>query len=106
MGSLPNGQLSASIRAVVSGEGLLTLEIEGRLDSKTTGKIWREAVQILERASATRIVVDGSRIDYCDGSGIGLFLELRRRQQRAGNKLEIRGLQDEFQCLLDQFDPS
>ena len=90
----------------MSGEGLLTLAIEGRLDSKTTGKIWREAVQILERASATRIVVDGSRIDYCDGSGIGLFLELCRRQQRAGNKLEIRGLQDEFQCLLDQFDPS
>ncbi len=106
MGSLPNGQLSASIRADVSGEGLLTIAIEGRLDSKTTGKIWREAVQILERASTTRIVVDGSRIDYCDGSGIGLFVELRRRQQRAGRELEIRGLQNEFQRLLDQFDPS
>ncbi len=106
MDSLPNGQLSASIQANVSGEGLLTLTIEGRLDSKTTGKIWREAVQILERASATRIVVDGSRIDYCDGSCIGLFVELRRRQQRAGRELEIRGLQNEFQRLLDQFDPS
>ncbi len=106
MDSLPNGQLSASIRADVSAEGLLTIAIEGRLDSKTTGKIWREAVQILERASTTRIVVDGSRIDYCDGSGIALFVELCRRQQRAGRELEIRGLQNESQRLLDQFDPN
>lgn len=106
MDSLPNGQQSVSLRADVSGEGLLTLTIEGRLDSKTTGKVWREAVQILERASATRVVVDGSGIDYCDGSGIGLFVELRRRQQQAGSELEIHGLQDEFQHLLDLFDPS
>jgi len=106
MDSLPNGQLSASIRADVSAEGLLTIAIAGRLDSKTTGKIWREAVRILERASTTRIVVDGSRIDYCDGSGIALFVELCRRQQRAGRELEIRGLQNESQRLLDQFDPN
>jgi len=106
MESLPNGQLSASIRADVSAEGLLTIAIEGRLDSKTTGKIWREAVRILDRASTTRIVVDGSRIDYCDGSGIALFVELCRRQQRAGRELEIRGLQNESQRLLDQFDPN
>ncbi|MCZ6906873.1 MAG: MlaE family lipid ABC transporter permease subunit [Deltaproteobacteria bacterium] len=103
---MPNGQLSASIRADVSAEGLLTIAIAGRLDSKTTGKIWREAVRILERASTTRIVVDGSRIDYCDGSGIALFVELCRRQQRAGRELEIRGLQNESQRLLDQFDPN
>ena len=106
MDSLPNGQQSVSLRADVSGEGLLTLTIEGRLDSKTTGKVWREAVQILKRASATRVVVDGSGIDYCDGSGIGLFVELRRRQQQAGSELEIHGLQDEFQHLLDLFDLS
>jgi hypothetical protein len=29
----------------VGGEGLFTLTIEGRLDSKTTGKIWREAFE-------------------------------------------------------------
>ncbi|MFQ5929910.1 MAG: MlaE family lipid ABC transporter permease subunit [Acidobacteriota bacterium] len=107
MGPLPNGQLPASIRADVSGEGFLTLTIEGRLDSKTTGEVWREVKRILERdGSHTRIVLDASRVDYCDGSGIGLLVELRRRQQRLGRKLEIRGLQDEFQHLLDLFDPS
>ena len=107
MGPLPDGQLLASIRADVSGEGFLTLTIQGRLDSKTTGEVWREVERILARdGSHSRIVLDASRVDYCDGSGIGLLVELRRRQQRSGRELEIRGLQDEFQQLLDLFDPS
>ena len=35
----------ATIRANVGGEGPFTLTIEGRLDSKTTDKIWREALK-------------------------------------------------------------
>lgn len=96
---------STSIRADVGGEGLLTLTIDGRLDSTATGRIWRKAIEALEKESPPRVVVDASRIDYCDGSGIGLFVELRRRQEGAGGKIEIRGLRAEFQRLLDLFAP-
>ncbi|MFQ5657515.1 MAG: ABC transporter permease, partial [Candidatus Methylomirabilales bacterium] len=106
MGSVTTNQDSASIRADAGTEGIVTLTIAGRLDSHTTGKVWREATVVLNRTSASRIVVDASQINYCDGSGIGFFLDLQRRQQQTGGGLEIRALADEFQRLLELFDPT
>ncbi len=51
-------------------------------------------------------MVDASRIDYCDGSGIGLLFELRRRQVKAGGQFELLGLKSQFQSLFDVFEPS
>lgn len=96
----------AYFRAAGGEEGLLTLTIEGRLDSATTGKIWREATAALAEASPKRVVLDASGITYCDGSGVGLLVELRRRQRAAGGEVEIRGLREEFQHLLSLFAPA
>lgn len=96
---------AASIRADASGPGGLSLTIEGRLDSATTAKVWREATGAIEKTSPSRVVVDASKIDYCDVSGIGLLVEILRRQASKGGKAEIRGLQARFQRLLDHFDP-
>ncbi len=89
----------------VNGQGECTIVIGGRLDSTSTGSIWQEAMEILEQASSKRIIVDASRIDYCDGSGIGLLMGLHRHQRKAGGELEIKGLRTEFQKLMDMFDP-
>ena len=84
----------------------LTLTIRGRLDSATTGKLWTEIAAIIERTSPARVVLDASGIAYCDGSGVGLLMEIRRRQDKPGKTLEIRYLRPEFQSLLDFFDPA
>jgi phospholipid/cholesterol/gamma-HCH transport system permease protein len=97
---------SASIQTEISGNEGLTLIIEGSLDSATTGRIWREAEETLEKRTPLKIIVDATKIDYCDGSGTGFFVELYRRQQGAGGEVEIRGLRPEFKKLLDLFDPS
>ncbi len=80
----PKDQSSASIYADLTRQETITFWIEGRLDSKTTGQVWREATEILKCDPEKHIVVDASKIKYCDGLGIGLLLELLRRQQRAG----------------------
>lgn len=100
-----NNQGSASLRTDVSGEGTLTLTLSGRLDSRTTGPVWREAARVLGQTPPPRVIVDASQVEYCDGSGIGFLLDLRRRQQGPGRALEIRGLAAEFQNLLDLYDP-
>lgn len=97
---------AASIHADASGPGGLSLTIEGRLDSATTAKVWREATGAIERTSPSRVVVDASKIDYCDVSGIGLLVEILRRQASKGGEVEILGLQARFQRLLDHFDPA
>jgi len=100
-----NGQ-SASIQAEVIDSDTIRLKITGRLDATSTGSIWRKADQEVDRSSPQHIVVDTFDMAYCDGSGIGFLFELSRRQQQAGGKLEIQGLQPKFQNLLDLFEPS
>ena len=99
-------EVSVSIRTELEGTKRLTLTIEGRLDVTTTGTVWRETMAVVERASWQRIVVDASGLDYCDGAGVGLLVELSNQQNEAGGELEIRGLRPELQRLLDFFDPA
>jgi phospholipid/cholesterol/gamma-HCH transport system permease protein len=95
-----------SISTHVGEDGTVTLTVRGRLDSTTTGGIWREAAAVLDKTASARIVIDASGVDYCDGSGVGFLLHLRCRQHGEGKALEINGLRPEFRQLLDSFDPA
>ena len=97
---------SSSFHTSMIAPGVLGVKIIGRLDSMSTGSIWRETNLEIDRASPKQVIVDASEIEYCDGSGIGYLFGLRQRQEKSGGGLEIRGLQAEFQQLLDLFDPS
>jgi phospholipid/cholesterol/gamma-HCH transport system permease protein len=92
-----------SLRIQNKSDGVVVLALEGRLDSANTGKIWRRATESV--ADSRRAVLDASRIDYCDGSGIALFVHLRTELGKRGGDLEIRGLRTEFQELLEAWDP-
>jgi phospholipid/cholesterol/gamma-HCH transport system permease protein len=81
------------------GESALFV-FSGRLDSQSTGPLWRQSFEELDRTKPRRLVIDATGVDYCDGAGIGLIVELRRRH---GETTEIRGLASQFQALLDLF---
>jgi phospholipid/cholesterol/gamma-HCH transport system permease protein len=78
----------------------LVLVLAGSLDSQSTGALWTQAFGELDRKNPRRLAIDATKVDYCDGSGIGLIVELRRRQ---GESTEIRGLAPQFKSLLDLF---
>ena len=82
---------SVRLRAGAVRDGVVAIAIEGRLDSNTTGRIWRQATETVANAKARSVTVDASQIDYCDGSGIALFVHLRNLQRKAAGQLEIRG---------------
>jgi phospholipid/cholesterol/gamma-HCH transport system permease protein len=85
----------------VRGEGdLLVFHLSGRLDAESTGALWRKAFAVLEEKNPTRVAIDATQVDYCDGAGIGLIVEIRRRR---GQGTEIRGLAPPFRSLLDLF---
>ncbi|HIJ55776.1 MAG TPA: MlaE family lipid ABC transporter permease subunit [Deltaproteobacteria bacterium] len=99
-------ETTVAIEAETIHPDTLVLKIAGRLDSETTGKAWREATGILDHSSPARLIVEAAEIEYCDGSGIGLLLELHLRQNKTGGAFEIRNLRSEFQQLLSLFNPA
>ena len=98
-------QTSIDLRSEGPNNGSFKLIIAGRLDSTTTGVIWSRATAAVKKAKAATVEVDASGIDYCDGAGIALFVQLRRLQSNAGGSLQITGLRPEFAELLDGSEP-
>jgi phospholipid/cholesterol/gamma-HCH transport system permease protein len=92
----------ATLEIQPQGDALFFI-LKGRLDSESTGAVWRQAFQALERSKSRLRSIDAAGIDYCDGAGIGLLVELRRR---GGPEVEIRGLADRFRPLLELFPPT
>ena len=109
MGAHPSGQaldveqpghLSANL-----SQGTLTLFLQGRLDSTTTGALWQQALRLTSRKTFSHMAVDASEVEYCDGAGIALLVQLRRMQFENGGDFTLIGLKTEFQQLLDLFGP-
>jgi phospholipid/cholesterol/gamma-HCH transport system permease protein len=94
---------AGQVRAASSPDGTLTLFLSGRLDATTTGAAWREAMEALSRTNPVRVIVDGTDMDYCDGAGVALLLDLVRRQAEHGGDLVFRNLQPQAQRLLDLY---
>ena len=78
------------LRVEETRDGMVVFAIEGRLDSANTGKIWRSATDLVRGAGT--VILDASRVEYCDGSGIALLVNLRNQARKAGGSFEIRGL--------------
>ena len=64
---------------------------------------WREVRRAVAEVPSRRVVVDAAGVDYCDGAGAALFVELLR-QPREGT-VEVTNLKPAFAVLLKQFHP-
>jgi phospholipid/cholesterol/gamma-HCH transport system permease protein len=72
-----------------SSDGALILSINGSLDTTSTGQAWRRALQLITEHQPKGLIVDASRLTYCDGAGAALLLELRRRQESRGSRMKF-----------------
>ncbi|MHC4187543.1 MAG: MlaE family lipid ABC transporter permease subunit [Planctomycetota bacterium] len=86
-------------------EGNLRLVIEGRLDAETVSKVWPEALRKLSSSKPSIMEIDAAGVEYCDGSGAALFLNLKKKQEKENRQLLIKGLRPEFEQLIKIFDP-
>jgi phospholipid/cholesterol/gamma-HCH transport system permease protein len=62
--------------------GNLKLTIQGRLDTDSVGQIWSEAIKKLSTTKPSLLEVDAVGIEYCDGAGAALLLQLKQRQEK------------------------
>jgi phospholipid/cholesterol/gamma-HCH transport system permease protein len=86
-------------------KGNLKIVIQGRLDADVVSRIWPEAIKKLSGTKPSLLEVDGTDIEYCDGAGAALLLQLKQRQEKENRQFLIRGLKTEFEQLITIFDP-
>lgn len=84
-------------------DGTLAVRLGGWLDAQTLAPLWARTVRSVSEPALRRLEVDASAVDYCDGAGIALIVELRRQAAERQRPVEVRGLKREFQVLLDEF---
>ncbi len=96
----------AATLSIVDAGGERELRLAGRLDAYAIAGIWSEARAALAAVSDRRVVVDASRVDYCDGGGIAMLVDLLRQPRAPEAPVSVRALKAEFQTLLDQFQPN
>ncbi|MEO8565185.1 MAG: MlaE family lipid ABC transporter permease subunit [Betaproteobacteria bacterium] len=96
----------AAALAVADAGDRRELRFSGRLDAYSIAAVWHDALAALAAAPERAIVIDASGVDYCDGAGVALLIDLLRQPRAADAPTSIAGLRPEFQALLDQFDPA
>jgi len=98
-------QAPAALAVADAADGSRMLILSGRLDSYSIAGVWREARAAVEAAPDRRIVIDAAAVDYCDGGGVAMLVDLLRQPRAGAAPISIRGLKPQFRTLLDQFDP-
>ncbi|MFZ5425992.1 MAG: ABC transporter permease [Thermodesulfobacteriota bacterium] len=78
------------------------LSLSGRLDAAGVAAIWGEALRFAA-SPGKALAVDASGVAYCDGAGLALLIELRRKAEAAGAGFELSGLAPGFRELYDQY---
>ena len=84
-------------------DGRRVLALDGRLDSNTVRAVWSDAHRALDDAPGRPVTVDAAKVDYCDGAGVALLIDLIAQERAA--PVEIANLKPAFELLLKQFDP-
>jgi phospholipid/cholesterol/gamma-HCH transport system permease protein len=97
---------SASLQLADAADGSRVLQLSGRLDAFSIAGIWAEARAAVAQAPDRRIVIDAARVDYCDGGGVAMLVDLLRQERSEQATVAVRALKPEFQTLLDQFEPA
>jgi phospholipid/cholesterol/gamma-HCH transport system permease protein len=93
----------AALAVTDSPDGRRVLALSGRLDATTLPALWNEVRNAAAAAPSKSLLVDAAGVEYCDGAGAALFVDLLR-QPREG-KVEVANLKPAFEALLKQFDP-
>jgi len=82
-------------------DGNRVLALSGRLDATTLTELWPAVRRAAAENPARPLVVDAGGVDYCDGAGVALLVELLRHPREA--KIEVANLKPAFATLLAQY---
>ena len=95
-------QSRATVAASPAGAGAVSIVLGGRLDDTSLPAIWPEVLRAARQMGRRSILLDASKVSYCDGAGLGLFAEVRRVAALNGSGLTFQGFTPELQRLVER----
>ncbi len=103
---MPPQSATAAALEVGPPEGdAAVLRVSGRLDAYSVAPLWNAALAALAALASVPVIVDADGVEYCDGAGVALLVDLMRRPRAAGAEVTLRNLHSPFDRLFRQFDP-
>jgi anti-anti-sigma factor len=81
-------------------DGVVILGVSGRLDASNAATL-EEKLLALIAAGNTRLVVDGSRLDYISSAGLRVLLIAAKRLTPTGGKITLSALKDQIKEVFD-----
>jgi phospholipid/cholesterol/gamma-HCH transport system permease protein len=84
-------------------EGERVLALSGRLDASALKELWEGVRSAVNDAATRPVIVDASGVEYCDGAGAALLVDLLRQPRTP--PVQIRNLRSPYDALLQLFDP-
>ncbi|MYR59820.1 anti-sigma factor antagonist [Streptomyces sp. SID625] len=79
--------------------GLAIATVAGDLDMHTADTLRREASQIIQQG-CPHLVLDLSRVDFCDSAGLSALIGLWHAAQAAGGALSLASVPDRLMRML------
>lgn len=97
-------QAMVQVRKSVGGDRpgeSLSLSIEGTLSIQTLADAWDATLGPIRKGKPKQVTIDAGRLDYCDGAGLGLLIQVRRELAGWNGALRLEHLKPELQRLVD-----
>lgn len=76
-----------------------TLAVSGELDMASAPRL-SAALSRLQAAGQHNVVLDVSDLQFCDSSGLSVFVQAHRDLRSAGGRLVLRGPSERLRMLL------
>jgi len=89
---------------VVIEEGELVVRVAGDLDLSSRASLVDEATGPMAGAGFACLAIDMGRVAFCDSSGLGALLDIRRAADVAGVDMVLRNVPPSVARLLDLTD--
>ncbi|MFF0445508.1 STAS domain-containing protein [Streptomyces sp. NPDC004609] len=96
-GSVNQGRLLVEVRTEGRSE---VLQPAGELDHHTADLL-RVPLEAALEAGRSRLVVDCSRLDFCDSTGLNVLLSARLSAEAAGGGVHLAGMQPVVARVLE-----
>ena len=85
-------------------DGRFRLVLEGVLQAATLHHVWKDSMRhVASLPSGEPLILDASKVSYCDAAGIALIIDVEEALQKQGSAIELVGLDPRFHRLLEQF---